>query len=65
MNEKYINNRILHGNSARLDPKRPVTPLFENSITNDFSRRGYHRLDEDEYDYAALDIREVDSNPLS
>jgi hypothetical protein len=55
--------KILHGNQARIDPKRKVIPAFQSSVTNDFRNRPYTRLDE--YELARLDIEEVDSNPLS
>ncbi|MCL1789593.1 MAG: hypothetical protein FWG33_04470 [Oscillospiraceae bacterium] len=63
--------KTLHGNSARIDPKKKVSPLFENSVTNGYKgvgvygsnafARAYNRLDFDE----DLGIQEVDSNPLS
>ncbi|MCL2107854.1 MAG: hypothetical protein FWH20_00720 [Oscillospiraceae bacterium] len=29
-------NRIVDGNSTRIDPKRKVTPLFENHVSNNY-----------------------------
>ena len=64
MNEKNKNNNILHGNSARIDPKKSITPRFENYVINNYrddrNSRSYHRLDDDA-DFAK---REVDSNQL-
>jgi hypothetical protein len=53
MNEKNNTNpKILHGNSARVDPKRPVTPVFETltgeNMTDRFGRT-HKRHDDDEY----------------
>ncbi|MCL1903669.1 MAG: hypothetical protein FWF94_04550 [Oscillospiraceae bacterium] len=64
-------NKTLHGNAARIDPKKKVAPLFEMSETNGYRgvgvygtnafSRAYNRLDFDE----EAGIQEVDSNPLS
>jgi hypothetical protein len=78
MNDKNkTDDKILHGNSARIDPKKRIIPLWQNSVTNGyqantykgvgvygnnaFARASYSRLDFDE----DLGIEEVDSNPLS
>jgi hypothetical protein len=59
---------ILHGNSARIGSKKPLTSLWAN-VVNDHSDdrygRSYHRLDGFDDDRCAeLAKREVDSNPL-
>ena len=64
MNSK--NNKILHGNSARIDVKKAVIPQFEDCVFNNYSNerdrfgRSYHRLDAD----AEFDKAEVDANQL-
>ena len=65
-----LNKKILHGNMARIDPKKPVKPLWSNVISSNYPSsanaafnpygRTYHRLD-DEEEYEKF---EVDSNPL-
>jgi hypothetical protein len=67
-----MNDKFLHGNNAKIDPKKKRIPLFETSVTNGAYKgvgiygsnaysRAYNRLDFDE----ELGIEEVDSNPLS
>ncbi|MCL2035779.1 MAG: hypothetical protein FWG83_00110 [Oscillospiraceae bacterium] len=59
-------NKKLHGNHARIDPKKHVTPVFQSLILNDYrderygNGRSYHRLDDDA-DFAK---QEVDDNEL-
>ena len=58
------NPHKLHGNNARIAPKRKVIPQFENYVINDYrtelygNGRSYHRLDDDA-DFAK---DEVDAN---
>jgi hypothetical protein len=58
MNDKSTNDKSLHGNTAKVDPKKPIVPLFtataNNNPYNKYDRygRAYHRLgidDEAEY----------------
>ncbi|MCL2072130.1 MAG: hypothetical protein FWH07_07870 [Oscillospiraceae bacterium] len=82
MDNKNTNGgKFLHGNSARIEPKKKMTPLFEMSATNGYHgdykgagiygtsgfSRAYNRLDFPDFDNfdEELGIREVDSNPLS
>jgi len=62
------NGTILHGNHAKIDPKKKVIPQFGNCVFNDFGAgvhsakhdrygRAYHRLD----DNADFDVNEVES----
>ena len=64
-NQNKSTGKVLHGNSAKIDAKKHVMPLFSTSATNGYGanafNRGYHRLDYDE----ELAIDEVNSNPLS
>ena len=65
-NNKDNKNKILHGNSARIDPKKSVTPQFGSCVFNDYSEnrdrygRSYHRLVDD----ADFDREEVESIKL-
>jgi len=60
MNEK----KILHGNKARINPDKSVTPRFANYVINDYETRGSHgdvvfnRLEDD----AEFCKKEVDDN---
>ena len=57
---------ILHGNSARIGTKNPLSSLWA-SVVNDHSdnRYGFHRLDGfDDERRSVLAKKEVDSNPL-
>ena len=62
MPDKNKENRILDGNSTRIDPKRKVTPLFENHVSANYTDgrerygRSYHRLPDD----AEFSKQEVD-----
>jgi hypothetical protein len=60
MNDK--NNKTLHGNSAKIDPKKPIIPLF-SSVTGEYKTdsqgRRHHRHDDEEY--ADFIRNEVDS----
>ncbi|MCL2018915.1 MAG: hypothetical protein FWG70_04070 [Oscillospiraceae bacterium] len=54
---------VLHGNSARIDPKKPVSPLFENHVSNNYSDgrelkgRSEPRLEDDaEFSKQEVDI---------
>ena len=68
-NSNNPKDRILHGNGARIDPRKHVIPQFQNCVTdvnygmfNDSRyKRAYHRLDDDDSEFWK-DI--VDSNPL-
>jgi hypothetical protein len=56
---------VLHGNNARINPRKPVMPLWSNVIS-DHTDGNFHRLDgfntpEDRAEFAK---NEVDSNPL-
>jgi hypothetical protein len=56
----------LHGNNARIDPKKDIVPQFANTVFNncddehDCYGKPYHRLDVD----AEFDKREVDAIEL-
>lgn len=57
MNDK----RILHGNNAKIEAEKQVTPRFTNYVLNDNSVRGsvvYNRLNDD----AEFCKNEVDAN---
>jgi hypothetical protein len=62
---------MLHGNTARIDPKKPITPLWAG-VMNDYrdvrNTRGFNRLDtpdtltaEERAEHAK---NQVDSHPL-
>jgi hypothetical protein len=62
MNDNNSKPTILHGNQAKIDPKKKVIPVFENLIGDyktDRYGRSYHRHDSD--DYADFVKSEVDS----
>ncbi|MCL1831854.1 MAG: hypothetical protein FWG45_02950 [Oscillospiraceae bacterium] len=58
---------ILHGNNARINPKKPIIPQWNNVIGDHSENRygRYNRLDVDLQDRAAIAKDEVDANPLS
>ena len=62
-NNKFATG-TLHGNNAKINPKKKITPRFEacvfNNYQNDRYDRSYHRLDID----ADLDREEVNSIEL-
>lgn len=52
---------VLHGNKAKINPSKHVTPRFSNYIINDFAERDnvlVNRLD----DHAEFCKKEVDDN---
>jgi hypothetical protein len=64
MNEKK--SKILHGNKAKIDPAKSISPQFVTAMLNNdrYGRNGraFHRLDSD--DIAEFNKSEVDANQL-
>ena len=63
MPNKSKENRILNGNSTRIDSHRKVTPLFENHVSANYADgaelrgRSRHRLPDDaEFSKQEVDI---------
>jgi len=57
------NANLVNGNSTRIDPKKKVTPLFENHVSANYIDkrelygRSYHRLEDDaEFSKHEVDI---------
>ena len=65
------NKKFLHGNNAKIDSKKKITPLFEPSATNGYKGIGIYGSNAFSRVHSMLDydeemaINEVDSNPLS
>jgi len=59
MNDK----KILHGNQAKIDTKKPITPLFSTVMgeyNTDSHGRRHHRHDDDEYaDYVKHEVESI------
>jgi len=58
-----MNDKKLHGNSARIDPKKPITPLFNTLIgeyNTDSQGRRHHRHDDEEYaEYVKHEVESI------
>jgi hypothetical protein len=54
---------VLHGNSARIDPKKPIIPLFNTIMgecCTDSHGRRHHRHDDDEYsEYVQHEVESI------
>jgi hypothetical protein len=63
-NIKDIKGTGVHGNTARIDPKKPVTPLFSTIMgeynTDSQGRRHHRHHDEEEYgEYVRHEVESI------